>query len=234
MKILVIGFPRSGTSLTYRIFRRHEDVVRMYYESLLLWRHRNKNINNLFKEFKSKQSCGEKIIYEKPFVGKKKDYTFIDYCNDWNDLYGDDARIIQVVRHPYDSWNSIIQKKYVARRIPQYVCSNLRKYFKCVPQYTQEIMNFPNSFTFKMEHLIESPDEILNKLYTHCDLNPKRSKFNEPIKNGKAFNYKRKGFFIDNDSRVQHQREEFWKIMNKNLPGLLKVMNKIDGPEYEV
>lgn len=56
MKILVVGFPRSGTTLTYRIFKTHPQVEEMNFEKYVLL---NKS---LIKSF----NLIEGIKYEKP------------------------------------------------------------------------------------------------------------------------------------------------------------------------
>ena len=108
MKILVVGFPRSGTTLTYRIFKTHPQVEKMVFEKrLLLNRH-------LMKSFTPGKNCGEKVIYEKRVIGKIgiSTYNIVDYCKDWNKLFKDEARIVQIIRHPLHSLNSLaISKK---------------------------------------------------------------------------------------------------------------------------
>ena len=235
MKVLIIAFPRSGTSLTYRIFKRHMDIKNMFYESLILWRHKGKNIKHLFKKgLGDGVNGGEKIIYEKPFIGKTEETRYIDYCDMWNDMFGDEARIIQIVRHPYDQWNSVIRKKYIARRITHTIPNNLRKYFNSVPEYTQRTMEYPNSISIKYEDLTGSPKNCMTRLYKFCGLDPKRTNFNENIKTGKTFWYKDHGHIIDTDKRVIKVRDEYWKIMNKNIHKVLDVYNQIPGPKYEV
>jgi len=234
MKILVIGFPRSGTSLTHRIFKNHKDVTYMYFETLLLWKHRNKKIENLFKGFKKNENGGEKIIYERTHIWKKREYKYLEYCDWWNEQFKEQAKIVQIIRHPYDSWNSVIKNKYIPRRRQHVIVKMLNKYFQCVSENIRKIDSYPNTFTFKFEHLITEPELILDKLYTHAGLDPTRTGFNERFRGGKTFLYKKNGFVIDKDQRVKNQRDEYWKTMNKNLPELIKLMNEFDGPEYEV
>jgi hypothetical protein len=95
-------------------------------------------------------------------------------------------------------------------------------------------MEYENSFTFKLEHLIADPKIVLENLYTHCGLDPARTKFNEHLKPNKFFNYKKKGFCIDENPKVKNMKDEYWKIMNDKLPNLLEIMNQVDGPSYEL
>ncbi len=108
----------------------------------------------------------EKIIYERPHLGKTKTrWKYVDYCNKWNERFGKDARIIQIVRHPYDQWNSVIRKKYIARNTTDTIPRQLREYFNCVPQYTQEVLNHSNSLSIKYEELTSHPKETIKQLY---------------------------------------------------------------------
>ena len=230
MKILIIGFPRSGTSLTYRIFKDHRDVGKAHFESLLAWKHRDKQLDKL--QFFGEKNVCEKIIYERKYISAKENFTYLDYCNLWNKTFKNQSKIIQILRHPYDSWNSIIIEKYMKRKIEKSICRMLKNYFNSIPTNIEKIDSYPNSLTFKFEHLVEDPEYVLNKIYTHCELDPKRSLFNETIRSKKSFLYKTKDFSIENKLLIPY-RAEFWDIMNRNIDGLLQVMNQFEGPIYE-
>lgn len=234
MKVLIMSFPRSGTSLLHRILKRHHDMTSMYYESLLLWRHRDKNVKTLFPGFADGDNSGEKIIYEHKYIGHKKEYTYLDYCDMWFDKFGDEAKIIQIVRHPYDQWNSVVRRKYIARKTVHTIPTSLNRYFTCVPQFTEQIMKYPNSLSIKYEDLTRNPKDCMTRLYKHCGLDPDRSRFKETITDRKSFFYKTYGHVIDKDKRVRSVRKEYWEKMKENLKGVIKVYNKIPGPKYEV
>lgn len=233
MKVLIIGFPRSGTSLTYRIFKRHKDIQKMYYESLILWRHWDKNIYNLFPGFGKGQNGGEKIIHEKRFIGKTKDTKFYEYCDLWNKLFKDEAKIIQIVRHPYDQWNSIVKKKYKARRLIDKIPRQLKIYFNYLPETVEKIISQPNSLSIKYEDLTLEPKLTIKKMYEHCGLDPTRTAFQENIRKGKTFWYKSHGHNIDNDNAYKSVRNEYWDLMNRNVHKIISIYNKIEGVEYK-
>jgi hypothetical protein len=249
MKILIIGFPRSGTSLTFRIFHDHLDIHKSFYESLILWRHSKEAVETEFG-VTDDVGCVNKIIYQKPFVGSgiTQEFSYINYCDLWNERYGDKAKIIQIVRHPYDQWNSIIgyryQKENVNYNQPLYqggyvrdthkMIINLRRYFSCVPEYTEKIMSYPNSLSIKYEDLVDHPESTIKKLYEFSNLDPSRSKFKERVRKRKRFYYKESGHLIDNEPSLKEYRKKYWKVMNENIKRVLDAYNKIEGPKYEV
>lgn len=249
MKILIIGFPRSGTSLTFRIFLQHLDIHKHYFETLLLYRHSKEALETEFGMTKQ-NNCVSKIIYQKPFIGPgiTQDFSYINYCDLWNERYGEQSKIIQIVRHPYDQWNSIIgyryQKENVNYKQPLYqggkvrdthkLIINLNRYFSCVPDYTEKIMSYPNSMSFKYEDLVVRPDEMIKMLYEFCKLDPSRTKFKEKVKTEKRFYYKKNGHRIDNEPSLKQYSKDYWKVMNANIHKVLDIYNKIEGPKYEV
>ena len=211
MKILVVGFPRSGTTLTYRIFKTHPQVEEMNFEKYVLLNKR------LIKSFTPGRICGGKITYEKRVLGKigKSTYTVVDYCNDWNKLFKDEARIIQIIRYPLDSLNSLFISKKRFKRGPS--AENVYKeYLVYIPKYTAEIASIKNCLTIKYEDLVMNPDKIIKKLYNHCELD--QVKFKEKMKTKRVFNYKDKDFLLEWDDRLEEVIDSF---------------NLIEGIKYE-
>lgn len=225
VKILVVGFPRSGTTLTYRVCKKHPQVAGMFNEEHILrsrslpgFRFVNKQyLYNRYPKFKL--NYGEKLIYEKGVLGKRhiSNVTVVDYCKQWNKTFGKDSRIIQIVRHPFDSWNSIIRFKYRSRRIEKEIPRMFDQYLKCIPNYTQEISELKTCLTIKYENLVLNFKEITANIYKHCNLDP--FNYSEVVRTGRAFNYKRNGFGLKVDSRL-----------NK----VIDVFNRFDGPKYEL
>ena len=212
MKILVVGFPRSGTTLTYRIFKTHPQVTNMVFEKRLLL---NKH---LMKSFTPGRICGEKVIYAKRVMGKigKSKYNIVDYCNDWNKTFKKKARIIQIIRYPLDSLNSLVISKKRHPRGPS-APKVYKEYLKYIPQYTLEIAALDNCLTIKYEDLVNNPDEIISKLYKHCNL--KVVKFKEKMKTKRVFNHKDKKFLLNWDDRLRN---------------VVNVFNTLPGIRYEI
>lgn len=233
MKILVVGFPRSGTSLMHRIIKRHPEVKKMFFETNMLKRVGTETENTLNHFFPQRETIGEKIIYEKDRMGKQSTSpTPVDYCKMWNKRFKRQAKIIQIIRHPYDVWNSLIIKKYIRRNIKHSVPRMTEKYFDFIPNYFERISEFKNCFTVKYEDLILNSDIIIPQIYEHCGLSTNYV-FKEHMKERKVFLYKHNGFKI-HDFRLHKQKNEFMKILSENIDDCLEILNQFPGPIYEV
>ena len=130
MKVLIIAWPRSGTSLTLRIFNKHPDIERGYFETKLLRKFPvKKRLANLYKPFGRGRNCAEKIIYEGPTFGDCTEDTPQMYCERWNQFFGNEAKIIQIIRHPKDVWNSLLLKLYIKKHWEHLIIKRLNQYF---------------------------------------------------------------------------------------------------------
>lgn len=217
MKILVVGFPRSGTSLTHRIFKNNPDVKSMFFEKWLLRNVKTKK-QLLEKHPVFKYTCGEKVINAKRVIGKigTSNFTIVDYCMQWNDWFGDEAKIIQLVRHPCDSLNSLVISKKRHPRGPAF--GNVyREYLNYIPQFADDIFNISNCLTVKYENLLSNPKKVIKDMYAHCNINSDFI-FQEKIKVGRAFNYKHKDLLFE---------------YNPMLEKAIEVFNQVEGPTYE-
>lgn len=218
MKILVVGFPRSGTSLTYRIFEKHPQVKKMFFEKWVIKKSQTKEeFYQRFPVFNG-STCGEKVICEKRVTGKigKTNQTIVDYCLKWNDWFGKEAKIVQIVRYPFDSLNSLVMSKNRFKRGPMFSLV-YQEYLKYIPNYMIEISKIHNCKTIKFENLVDTPNEIIKSLYEHCNLDPNH-KFKEAIRKDRSFKYLRnKKLLFEYDDR---------------LVGIVNKLNIIEGVKY--
>lgn len=227
VKILVVGFPRSGTTLTHRICKRHPQVAGMFNEEHILRSRSSRRFqfvtaDYLYKKYpRFKLNYGEKMIYEKDIVGKKKfsNITIVDYCKQWNKLFKKDARIVQIVRHPFDSWNSILKKKYIKRGEQSEIPRMLELYITYVPKYTEEIASLKNCLTIKYENLISNSEEVIRMIYNHCGLDSSHN-FLERMRVSRVFNYRKRGFGL--------------KRVDPRLAKVIETFNKFSGPKYHL
>jgi len=234
MKILVIGFPRSGTTMMQRIIRQHPDVKKVFFETNLMKLIGTEKENLLNKKFPQGKNIGEKVIYEKEVMGKanKDAPTPVDYCKRWNKRFKNEAKIIQIIRHPYDVWNSLLIKKYVRRDIRDAIIKMEKKYFEFVPTYFTRIARFKNCLTVKYEDVVKNPEIVIPEIYSYCKLDSS-FKSRERMRAGRLFAYKRNGFRI-HDFRLHKQKNRFMKVMSENIEDCLEILNQFPGPEYEI
>jgi len=232
MKALIIAFPRSGTSLTFRLLSNHPEIERGFFETKLLRKFPDKRrLLNLYEVFDKERNCVEKIIYEGATFGSGTKHTPQLYCARWNHFFSDEARIIQIIRHPKDVWNSLLLKEFIKRKWTHLIIPRLNMYFDSFGRILNDIDYYNNCLTIKYEDLILNLKPMSQKIYEFCDLSP--FDFEERMKTRKVFLYKEIGMRIDIDSRLKQYREEFNKIFYKRLPGMVELLNKFSGIKYE-
>jgi len=232
MKALIIAYPRSGTSLTLRLFTDHPDIDRTFFETKLLRKFPEKRrLVNLYKPFDKGRNCAEKIIYEGPtFSSTTKDNPQL-YCTKWNHFFGNEAKIIQIIRHPKDVWNSLLLKEFIKRGWTHIIIPRLKLYFDSFGTILNDIDYHDNCLTIKYEDLILNSKPTIKQIYKFCDLAP--FDFKERMKIRKVFLYKEIGMRIDIDSRLKQYRKEFNEIFYKGLPEMIETLNKFQGIKYE-
>lgn len=220
-RILVVGFPRSGTTLTRSIVLNHPQVGTILFERWVL--NKCKNLKDVYKKhpfFAREKPCGAKVIYAKRVIGKigRSNQNIVDYCKKWERFFGNDSKIVQIVRHPYDSLNSLVLSK---RRTPlgPVFGSVYREYLDYIPKYTLGIAELPTCYTFKYEDLLLDHERVLKEICEHCGLStdyryPKR------IKTEKAFNHK-------------VNKKLLFKFDDK-LQDVVNAFNQLDGVKYEL
>lgn len=233
MKALIIAWPRSGTSLTLRLFKKHPQIERVFFETKLLRKFpEKKRLVNLYKPFGRGRNCAEKIIYEGPTFGDCTEDTPQMYCERWNQFFGNETKIIQIIRHPRDVWNSLLLKLYIKKHWEHLIIKRLNQYFDSFGKTLNDIVKYENCLTIKYEDLILDSGTMIKNIYKFCDLDP--VKYKERMKVRKVFLYKEIGMRIDTDIRVQKYRKEFNEIFYSRLPEMVNTLNKFPGIKYEI
>jgi len=200
MKILVIGFQRSGTTLLRRLFNIHPDIVCMLHEKKVL---KNKiNIETLLKGKTTKfgvdinQTWGEKVPW---FTKSGSD--IVRYTKEWLSIFESDARIIHVTRHPQDVANSNyktfkVKNKKQTMSNQEASLKRIRKEFSYDKRYME--------ITF--EELVTEPRRVLTELFKFCKLDHSKKtidkiasakkdklRYFDGINPDRAFAYRREG-----------------------------------------
>jgi Sulfotransferase domain len=168
MKILLIGFQRSGTTLSRRLIELHPDIRRMFHEVFLLKRYQSKKaLENYFSTINismNKQTWGEKV----PFYPSARKYPIIKYCQKWKEYFGKKGRIIHIVRHPYDVAFSVVSKYKKIEKIDQ----PIKLYRGIIPTAIPEIEDLGITKTIKYEDLLLNPQEVMHSVYEFCGVDP--------------------------------------------------------------
>ena len=223
MKILIIGFQRSGTTLLRRLFAAHPEVRQILHEEFLLTRFKTKGeIARYLKTRKTqidKQTWGDKT----PFYPNIRKIPVSRYCGIWNELFGSQARIIHVVRHPYDVAFSV-QRKYSKQTFQKAVTL----YRKSIINSVKATLSMPTAITFKYEDLVLNPDKIVPQLFEFCNLEASVD-FRKLLKNWE--NPKYQSF---DRSRVFAYKGQKIPKLKEPLNNIIIELNKlVEGPEYE-
>lgn len=151
MKILIIGFQRGGTTLLRRLFDAHPDVKYMLHEKRIMNRP-----NSVLRDVEG--TWGEKV----PWNSATGD-EIITYVRKWLKLYGDEARILHIVRHPVDVGLSNQKLGWMSLQQAVNSCiSSIPKVIKSLQGDRYKALTF--------EELVTDPKNVLKSLFTFCDI----------------------------------------------------------------
>lgn len=220
--ILLVGFQRSGTTLSRRLLQLHPEIKHMLHEQFLLKRYNTAEKMNTYlksKNISNSDTWGEKT----PYFPSVRKIPVVKYCQMWNDIFEKNARIIHIVRHPMDIAFSTVKKFKNINTLDK----PINVYKSVIIRAINGINELGNAYTFKYEDLLIDPDRVLKEMYEFCGVNGDidwRSLMSK-IKNeryrsinaGRAFDYKNKK--IDG---------------NYDLKEIIKNVNElVGGIEYE-
>jgi hypothetical protein len=184
MRILIIGFQRSGTTLLRRLIVSHPDVKVVMHEKRLL-RKKNVNKKGFIKSFVEKQYIAKKEVDrytgEDPvndIWGEKIPWNsdsgseIIEYANMWRNKFGSKSRIVHIVRHPMDV--ALSNKK--RGMIPLSAAINACK--RSVP-IVHNALNKDDYLVITYEELVSNPKKILKEIFEFCELKKDEKILNE-------------------------------------------------------
>ena len=225
MKVLVIGHARSGTTMLRRLIQQHPNIHAIFHEVFIISKHR-KDKKKIFQWIDNRnlegKNWGEKVPYLRVV---RQGIGPIQYYRLWQDLFKDDAKVIHIVRHPYDSALSL-KKKKSRKGQKTNLKMVLKRYKNVVPLMVKDIFSNENCMNVKYEELVLHPIETLTEIYKFCGLrydskivskisNSNNLKFGG-INSDRVFSYKKEGFSFEFD------KEE-----------LFEILNEIKGVKYE-
>jgi hypothetical protein len=170
LKVLVVGYMRSGTTLMRRIVQFHPDIVGMLHEKRIIKRRHTKEAavkyaQNFRAACSLTNSWGEKV----PFYGKTR---ILPYCRKWVKLFGNEARIIHIVRHPIDVAISNVKKvKSPAKSVEKAIALYRSVYPRLLQETRDDEILSKKTFIISFETLVTKPEKTLEALFKFCNLN---------------------------------------------------------------
>jgi hypothetical protein len=170
MKILVIGFQRSGTTLLRRLIQIHPEVQFMVHEKRLL--NHAKYIRSIRENntvhYKSRKEeykidttkhWGEKTPW---FSSTGSEIT--RYTKKWFNEFKDEARVIHIYRNSQDVANSNLRKFKFGRR------QTIHKHRKSLKIVRRKLSNDKRYIEVSFEELVTKPKRILKELFKFCKI----------------------------------------------------------------
>ena len=150
IKILVIGFQRSGTTLLKSIIHFHPEIFHCFHEKLIL------NKNN-FEQYENK-NWGEKV----PWYGNAN--KIIKYTNRWLNTFGVDSRVLHIIRNSEDVAISNVKFRSFNKQKSKIDCE------KSVAKVKEIFFNNKRYKEVLFEDLVTKPFDIVTEIFKFCNL----------------------------------------------------------------
>ena len=230
--ILIIGVPRSGSTLVEKIIASGKKLIPMGEETAVLEKFFTKTINekhtlNLGNVDTIRSELYD-IYKEKGLISEKCDYIFTDkslsnfFYLDLIKIIYPNAKIINCKRNVLSSIMSIFQNN-LTQLAWAHNLENIFKYFdnyfKIIKQFNKIYPNF--IYNLEYEKLVNSPEEESKKIMKFCEL-PWDKKCLEF--------YKRKDLISKTASNIQIRRAVYKHSVDKYIP-YKKLLDKY-GKKY--
>lgn len=205
VKLLITGFKHSGTTMMMQLLNAHPQVARIENEKgFIQYDHSKQWIRSMASincPDPKKYVCGDKLPWETRPEDFKAERA-INFSNKWLKVFGNDARIICMLRHPLDTSLS---------RYPFQSNDSLKKdekmyeYFtKSVPIYLSWLNSKDKCAIVVYEELLKNPIIFLQRIFKFLKIQNNRKIINKilekwPIDESRAYSFIRKGIYDSYD-----------------------------------
>jgi len=218
VKVLITGFKHSGTTMLMNLLNAHPQVCKIEFEEGYI-------------EFKdrptawylkfAKKSCpdlkhfvwGEKL----PWGTRENDLNAeraIDFSIRWLKVFGKDARILHIVRHPMDAALSLFPLPIETNKIPGE--ETLRYYQSSVPKYIDFLNGCDQCASIIYEEIMERPHEIFMNIFDFLNINSDK-KTVKKVLNAVKLRTERAYAFLDKGLTCNIKYDRIWERINKKL-----------------
>lgn len=231
-RILIVGFQRSGTTLLRRLVSAHPDVAYVIHEGRLLWKsHQKEKVAKAAKTLIAAQSPGISCDIQRDTWGDKvpfctdKSEDALEYCGHWHRMFGKKAKVLVIIRHPYDVAESS------SRTFRQRPDSVVRAMSHFMPGLLEEALKDHALFLpLKFERLVTQPRLVMKEVFAFCGVDLSDDVIDQIAKCGRGELRYFDG--IEADRAFAYQRQPKWDHPH-DLTKCLKWMNRVPGPTYE-
>ena len=165
-RLFVTGFQRGGTTLVRRLLHTHPQVECMIHEGRIL--NKSKNIEDVYRVAQNYRKWegdidgvwGEKVPWNS---GSGEEIT--SYINRWVKFFKEDARIVNIIRHPVDTGLSNQKKGWMGTAV------TVNRWKTSMPRVIKRVKEYNHSgLNIVYENLLLNPKIVLERLFYHCDL----------------------------------------------------------------
>jgi len=232
-QILILGMHRSGTTLLADIIGKHPDVKHIFNEAVLLDQKKEDLLNatslpdheliqkhgslerasnvirkDLTIDFDLSQSTwGAKMSYPGPIILQEWQASSLKYANRWLDYFDHQARILLVIRHPYDVYLSAHARwakhdKHIANYGEVTLDNICRDWSYALDLLLPNLQHNPRVNIVLYETLLSQPIDTIRELFNHINVNSDANKIIQLLKSdiiffgkidpARAFNYRQR------------------------------------------
>jgi hypothetical protein len=227
-RILVTGFQRSGTTLLRRLLCQHPDVDYIIHEGRLIQKANSKvALTNMARSIAHEQ--GHDIDTKRGVWGDKVPFPAgrpgpVEYYRKWMKMFGRSARVVLIVRHPYDV---AVSSK---RTFDQSAEKIIKAYAAVMPRVMREALR-DNVLIIKFEELLASPIPEMKRVLKYCKLNHSDDVVRKMAASGKE---ELRYFDGIESSRAFAYKAGKVPPCPCNLFPAIGLLNQVPGPPYEL
>jgi len=166
VKLLITGYRHSGTSMLMSLLRAHPQVGWIEFEESYIEYDKPKEWILMLAK-KRVPNLSENVWGEKIPWGRQDDKDakrVIAFSKKWLKFFGKNARILHILRHPFDVASSGTPDDYRED-------DTIKNILNDIPLYVDFINKYSRCSTIVYEELVSKPEIYLSKIFHFLDIN---------------------------------------------------------------